>query len=118
MSLPTGRLVPALLGFNLGVELGQLAVVVVVWPLLRLVAQRLGDAADRLVAEALSAAIFGLGLYWSWCAASPRPSECAAVGPVGGLPGGPRPGRPQAAGAFASSAAHGLPMRPVEQCTG
>ena len=32
MALPTGRLVPALFGFNLGVELGQLGIVMLIWP--------------------------------------------------------------------------------------
>ena len=35
ISLPTGRLVPALLGFNLGVEVGQLVLVAALWPVLR-----------------------------------------------------------------------------------
>jgi hypothetical protein len=64
MDLPDDRLVHALLGFNVGVELGQLAIVAVLWPLLRLVA-RIGDgSAERLVAEVGSAAICGLGLFW------------------------------------------------------
>jgi hypothetical protein len=65
MELPRGRLVPALLGFNVGVELGQLAVVAVAWPILRWIARH--DPAgrpDRRVAEIGSAAICGLGLFW------------------------------------------------------
>lgn len=64
IELPTHRLAPALLGFNVGVELGQLAVVAVLWPLLRALA-RVGDGRwyTRL-AETGSAAILGLGLYW------------------------------------------------------
>jgi hypothetical protein len=64
MELPTARLVPALFGFNVGVELGQLAVVLLAWPLLRAVSRWGGDAAGRRVAETASAAICGLGLYW------------------------------------------------------
>jgi hypothetical protein len=64
LELPTARLVPALFGFNVGVELGQLGVVVVVWPLLRLLARAAAERPGRLVAEAGSAAICGLGLYW------------------------------------------------------
>jgi len=64
MDLPRERLVPALFGFNVGVEIGQLAVVALVWPLLRLLA----NARDRRwymgLAEGGSAAICGLGLYW------------------------------------------------------
>lgn len=64
IELPASRLVSALLGFNVGVELGQLAVVVVLWPLLRALA-RLGDGRWYLrLAETGSAAILGLGLYW------------------------------------------------------
>ncbi len=62
--LPAARLVPALFGFNVGVEIGQLAVVVLVWPLLRALA-RLGEGRPaRLVAEVASAGICGLGVYW------------------------------------------------------
>ena len=64
MELPAGRLVPALLGFNVGVELGQLAVVAVLWPLLRLAARWEHGRAERLIAEVGSAAICGLGLFW------------------------------------------------------
>lgn len=64
IELPANRLVPALLGFNVGVELGQLAVVVVLWPLLRALANR-GDGRWYLrIAETGSAAILALGLYW------------------------------------------------------
>jgi hypothetical protein len=63
LDLPRARLVPALLGFNLGVELGQLAVVTVGW--LGLVAvERMAPGARRRVAEAGSAAICGLGIFW------------------------------------------------------
>ena len=63
LALPVDRLVPALLGFNLGVELGQLAVVAVSWPLIVLLAHR-SPAAHRLLAEAGSAAILALGVFW------------------------------------------------------
>lgn len=39
LELPTERLVPALFGFNLGVELGQIGVVLLVWPALALAAR-------------------------------------------------------------------------------
>jgi hypothetical protein len=64
MALPTDRLVPALFGFNVGVELGQLGVVLLVWPALRGLARWRGEAATRWVAEVASAGICGLGLYW------------------------------------------------------
>ncbi len=64
MALPTDRLVPALLGFNLGVELGQLAIVALAWPALRALAG-LGDGrAHGALAEMASAAICGVGLFW------------------------------------------------------
>ncbi len=63
LALPTDRLVAALFGFNVGVELGQLAVVIVAWPLLHALA-RTHATSHRWVAEAGSAAIFGLGLFW------------------------------------------------------
>ena len=64
LALPTGRLAPALLGFNVGVEIGQIAIVAVGWPLLLLLATRSGGAWHRLVAEVGSAAIAGLGVFW------------------------------------------------------
>lgn len=64
LELPPSRLVPALVGFNLGVEGGQLAVVALAWPPLRLLASTGGGRFARLVGEGGSAAICGLGLYW------------------------------------------------------
>jgi hypothetical protein len=64
MTLPTHRLVPALVGFNLGVELGQLAVVALIWPALSLLRQKAGGLPYRLFAEAASASICAVGLYW------------------------------------------------------
>jgi hypothetical protein len=64
MTLPADRLVPALLGFNLGVELGQIGVVLALWPLLW-AGRRWADASLRRWAGELSAAaLCGLGLYW------------------------------------------------------
>lgn len=64
MDLPSDRLVPALFGFNVGVELGQLAVVAAVWPLLRLLARGGERSIGARVAELGSAAICGLGVFW------------------------------------------------------
>jgi hypothetical protein len=64
LELPRERLVPALLGFNVGVELGQLAVVAAVWPCLRLVARWRGQPGLRLVAESGTAAVAALGSFW------------------------------------------------------
>jgi len=64
MDLPTHRLVPALLGFNLGVEVGQLAVVAVTWPLLRLLARPAGGRWGELLIDRLTAALCGVGVFW------------------------------------------------------
>jgi hypothetical protein len=64
IALPTGRLLPALLGFNLGGEVGQLVLVVALWPLLRDLA-RVGDGRHhRLVVEVGSALLCSVGLFW------------------------------------------------------
>lgn len=52
----------ALVGYNLGVELGQIAIVLVLAPLILLLARR--PLAHRVLVRALSAAIFVAGLYW------------------------------------------------------
>lgn len=62
--LPRERLIPALLGFNLGVEVGQLAVVATLWPLLRGLARVGAGRLHRLSIELGSAALCGLGLFW------------------------------------------------------
>ena len=64
MQLPAERLVPALFGFNAGVELGQLAVVAIVWPLLRALARTGEGRIHRWTIDASSAAICGVGLFW------------------------------------------------------
>jgi len=64
MALPTARLAPALFGFNVGVELGQLGVVVLVWPALWALTRWSPRVAAPGVAAAGSAAVCGLGLYW------------------------------------------------------
>jgi hypothetical protein len=60
--LPTVRLARALLGFNLGVEVGQLAVVALVWPLLVRVTR--GRERTRVtVIEVGSACVLVLGVF-------------------------------------------------------
>jgi hypothetical protein len=59
--LPPGRMAPALFGFNLGVEAGQIAVVAVVWPLIGLAARH---RLRPVLVEGGSAALAGLGLFW------------------------------------------------------
>jgi hypothetical protein len=64
LALPSHRLLPALFGFNVGVELGQLAIVALAWPLLRLLSRLRGGSVGSAVAELGSAAVCGLGLFW------------------------------------------------------
>jgi hypothetical protein len=64
-SLPPGDVVVPLLAFNVGVELGQLAIVALSLPLLWLVAGRIGgERYRRLVLPALSVVLAILGVLW------------------------------------------------------
>ncbi len=64
--LPRERLLPALLGFNAGVEIGQLAIVALAWPLLRALFSLGGggEKRQRFVIEWGSSAICALGVFW------------------------------------------------------
>ena len=64
VALPQGRLLPALLGFNLGVEAGQLAIVALVWPLLWSLTRVRAGALYRPLVEAGTAAVCALGVFW------------------------------------------------------
>jgi hypothetical protein len=64
IELPAGRVAAALLGFNAGVEVGQLAVLALLWPVLRTAARWRGGTVHRWALEAGSAAVFALGLFW------------------------------------------------------
>jgi len=64
IQLPRIQLLPALLGFNLGVEIGQLGIVLLVWPLLAALARWRGGWTHRLVVEAGSGAVCALGVLW------------------------------------------------------
>ena len=61
LELPAGELVPALLGYNLGVELGQVAIVLAAAPLI-LTLQRHGRL--QPVVRGLAALICAAGVYW------------------------------------------------------
>jgi len=62
--LSPDRLLKALFGFNLGVEIGQIAIVVLIWPPLSKAVQ-LGRGRSRgLLMEAGSAAVLAIGLFW------------------------------------------------------
>jgi len=64
ISLPTSRLVPALLGFNLGVELGQLVLVAALWPVVRDLARLREGRPHRILVEVGSAALCCVGMFW------------------------------------------------------
>ncbi len=61
--LPTERLVQALCGFNIGVELGQLMVVAFIWPLLRFALRR-GEGWRLAILNYGSAATLAVGVFW------------------------------------------------------
>ena len=62
--LPSERLVRALFGFNAGVELGQVAAVLALWPLLQLAARARAGTLHRAIVEYGSAAILAVGVFW------------------------------------------------------
>jgi hydrogenase/urease accessory protein HupE len=61
MALPRSGLVLSLLSFNLGVELAQVAIVLLVLPVLRLLAL---TRVHRLATRTAAAVILSLGLFW------------------------------------------------------
>ncbi len=65
LGVPQRAIVPALAGFNIGVEIGQIGVVMVVIPLLVLIDKKFcnGERSPRLV-YACSTVIAGFGAYW------------------------------------------------------
>jgi hypothetical protein len=62
--LPSERLARALFGFNAGVELGQVAAVLALWPLLQLTVRWRDGIMHRAVLEYGSAAILAIGVFW------------------------------------------------------
>lgn len=62
--LSTDRLVRALFGFNAGVEVGQFALVLLVWPPLRRAALLANGRLHAWLLEAGSAAVLAIGLFW------------------------------------------------------
>jgi len=68
IGLPPGRFFAALFGFNVGVETGQLVVVLLLWQLgrtgvhlLPVLQQRFHQ---RIVTVSISATLYGLGIFW------------------------------------------------------
>ena len=62
MALPRARLASALFGFNLGVELGQLAVLALAWPVFRLLMR---TRLRRHTLDLASAGALAAGVYWA-----------------------------------------------------
>ena len=60
--LPAGQFVPALIGFNIGVELGQLAVIAIAFVLVGWAMKR--DWYRRAIAVPASCVIAAVGAYW------------------------------------------------------
>lgn len=65
--LPKENLFASLLAFNVGVECGQLCVVLAVLPLLLLVAGKAPRLYQRFFLLGGSAALVAAGLFWLWC---------------------------------------------------
>ena len=64
MRLPAGRVAELLIGFNMGVELGQLSVVAVILTIVALLAKVKLTLPRPLVVDVASAALVGLGFFW------------------------------------------------------
>ena len=64
IGIPRNAIVPALASFNIGVEVGQIAIVLVVIPLLLVVDRSTGGKRSRKFVYAASSMIAILGAYW------------------------------------------------------
>ena len=64
MKLPTDKLAQLLFGFNIGVEVGQVCVVLTVLGVAALLVKLKLALPRRLVVDLASAALVGIGLYW------------------------------------------------------
>jgi hypothetical protein len=64
MKLPTDKLAELLFGFNIGVEVGQVSVVLAVLGLAALLVKLKLGLPRRLVVDLASAGLVGIGLYW------------------------------------------------------
>ncbi|MEK6788621.1 MAG: HupE/UreJ family protein [Pseudomonadota bacterium] len=62
LQLPPAQLTLGLLGFNLGVELGQILMIALIWPIL--VGLRRLPKASAWATQGASAAVAGLGMFW------------------------------------------------------
>lgn len=64
VGLPVNRLAAALFGFNAGVELGQLAAVAALWPLLAGLERVATRGTRATVLDLASTAVLALGVFW------------------------------------------------------
>ena len=64
IGLPEGRLLAGLFGFNLGVEIGQLTVVLAITALGWLAQRLFAERQRGIAADGLSSALCALGLFW------------------------------------------------------
>jgi hypothetical protein len=64
MRLPPGRLAELLVGFNLGVEVGQLTLVFLALGIVRVLMTARLSLPRPIVVETLSAGLVGLGMFW------------------------------------------------------
>jgi hypothetical protein len=64
MQLPTGRLAELLVGFNLGVEIGQLTLVCALVSVVWILSQFKLTLPRPIVVDVASACVAGIGLYW------------------------------------------------------
>ena len=64
IGLSGAQLWPALLGFNLGIEVGQLIIIVGLWLVLKQLNEKNRLLQPRLVVDLVSASLCGLGFYW------------------------------------------------------
>jgi hypothetical protein len=64
LGIPKDRLLVGLFGFNVGVEIGQLMIVGILWIGGVLLLRRIVGLERRLAADAASAVLCGLGLFW------------------------------------------------------
>ena len=64
LGIPKDRLLVGLFGFNVGVEIGQLMIVGILWIGGVLLLRRIVGLERRLAAAAASAVLCGLGLFW------------------------------------------------------
>jgi predicted benzoate:H+ symporter BenE len=64
MRLPTGHLAQLLVGFNVGVEIGQLAVVAVLLGIVAVLTRLKLTLPRPITVDVLSGILIALGLYW------------------------------------------------------